>query len=105
MRKLAYRVHTKNYLLDNNTRHRDDYIPQLYIKLKNWNPPPASLITEDRMTLFEKRLREASRINSLQTHYFTSLTPSQKQTLNEFKHSKEFIVIPTDKNFRSCGDE
>jgi hypothetical protein len=50
------------------------------------------------MTLFEKRLREASQINSLQTHYFTSLTPSQKQTLNEFKHSKEFIVNPTDKN-------
>jgi len=98
MRKLAYRIRTKNYLLDNNTRHREDYIPQLYVKLKNWNPPPAPLITEERMTLFEKRLHDASRLNFCQKHYFTSLTPSQKQTLNEFKNSKEFIVIPTDKN-------
>jgi hypothetical protein len=50
------------------------------------------------MTLFEKRLREASRINTLQTHHFTSLNPLQRQTLNEFKNSKEFIIIPTDKN-------
>ena len=98
MKKLAYKVRTKQYLLDNNTSTRNDYIPQLYIKLKNWNPPPASLVTEERMTHFEKRLREASNINNSQTYHFTSLTPLQKQTLHEFKQSKEFIIIPTDKN-------
>jgi hypothetical protein len=70
----------------------------LYVKIKNWNPPPASASTEERMTLFEKKLREASRINTLQTHSFTSLSPLQRQTLKEFKNSKEFIIIPTDKN-------
>ena len=54
MKKLAYRIRTKNYLLDNNTRHQEDYIPQLNVKLKNWNPPPAPLITEERMTYLKK---------------------------------------------------
>ncbi len=41
-------VCTKQYLLDNNTLNRSDLIPQLYVKLKNWNPPPASTITDQR---------------------------------------------------------
>jgi len=98
MKKLAYRVRTKQYLLDNNTINRNYYIPQLYVKLQNWNPPPASATTKDRMTLFERRLREASRINTLLTHHFTSLNPLQRQTLKEFKNSREFIIIPTDEN-------
>jgi len=98
IKKLAYRIRTKQYLLDNDTINRNEYIPQLYVKIKNWNPPPASASTEERMTLFEKKLREASRINTLQTHSFTSLSPLQRQTLKEFKNSKEFIIIPTDKN-------
>jgi hypothetical protein len=98
MQKLAYKVRTKHYLLTNDRTQQTDYIPQLYIKLKNWFPPPAPLTTEDLMTVLEKNLHEASRINNQQNYNFTSLTPTQKTTLNEFKHSREFIILPTDKN-------
>jgi len=50
------------------------------------------------MTVFEKKIKKASRINNLQTHTFTSLTPNQKLTLNELKKSTEIIIMPTDKN-------
>jgi hypothetical protein len=96
IRKLAYRICTKNYLLTTNKTQGETYIPKLYVKLKNWNPPPASLTTEERITLFEKKLREATRINNLKSYMYTSLTPTQKLTLN--KHSTEFIILPTDKN-------
>ncbi len=46
----------------------------------------------------DKKIKEASRINNLQTHTFTSLTPNQKITLNELKQSTEFIIMPSDKN-------
>ncbi len=98
MQKLAYKIRTKHYLLTNDRTQHTEYIPQLYIKLKNWFPPPAPLTTEALMTVFEKNLREASRINNQQNYNFTSLTPTQKTTLNEFKHSREFIILPTDKN-------
>jgi len=98
MQKLAYKIRTKHYLLTNDRTQQTEYIPQLYIKLKNWFPPPAPLTTEALMTVFEKNLREASRINNQQNYNFTSLTPTQKTTLNEFKHSREFIILPTDKN-------
>jgi hypothetical protein len=96
--KLAYRIRTKNYLLTTNKTQGETYIPKLYIKLKNWNPPPASLTTEEHITLFEKKLREATRINNLQSYTYTSLTPTHKLTRNELKHSTEFIILPTDKN-------
>jgi len=98
MLKLAYKIRTKNHLITTGKTNANEYIPQLYIKLKNWNPPPAPLNTEERMTLFEKKIKEASRINNLQTHTFTSLTPNQKITLNELKQSTEFIIMPSDKN-------
>jgi hypothetical protein len=98
MQKLAYKVRTKHHLLTNDRTQWTEYIPQLYIKLKKRFPPPAPLTTEDRITLVENSLREASRINNLQNHTFTSLTPAQKTTLTEFKHSKEFIILPTNKN-------
>jgi hypothetical protein len=80
MQKLAYRVRMKHHLLTGNRTQQTEYIPQLYIKLKIWNPPPAMLTTEDWMTSFEKNLREASKINNLQNHNFTSLTPTKKKT-------------------------
>jgi hypothetical protein len=31
------------------------YIPQLYVKLKGWYPPPASLAIEEEITYFKKK--------------------------------------------------
>ena len=98
MLKLVYRIRTKHYLQTTDRMNNQEYIPQLYIKLKNWNPPPARPITEDKLTLLEKTLKETIRSNNLRPHTFSSLTPNQKITLNEFKQSEEFIILPTDKN-------
>jgi len=98
MLKLAYRIRTKHYLQMADRMDNQEYIPQLYVKLKNWNPPPARPITEDKLTLFEKTSKEAIRLNNLQPYAFSNLTPNQKITLNKFKQSEEFIILPTDKN-------
>ncbi len=56
MRKLAYRIRTKYYLQEHpSTNH--DYIPQIYVKLKGWDPPPAPLNVENAITEFEKQLK------------------------------------------------
>jgi hypothetical protein len=68
------------------------------VKLKDWNPTPASLNSEDFITRFEKDLKEAIRLDNLKPLTYTSLTPVQKSTLNELKHSKEFIIVPNDRN-------
>ncbi len=53
---MAYNIRTKQYLLKNNPSPSGTYIPQIYVKLKDWNPPPASTEIENRITLFEKHL-------------------------------------------------
>jgi hypothetical protein len=45
MFKRAYRIRTKHYLQTTDRTDNQEYIPQLYIKLKNWNPRPAHPIT------------------------------------------------------------
>jgi len=64
MQKLAYRIRTKFYL-QRNPSTKIDYIPQLYIKLKGWDPPPAPISVEDAITLFEKQLKIAIQHNML----------------------------------------
>jgi len=38
---LAYKIRTRQYLIQNNNNNTSPYIPQIYIKLKGWYPPPA----------------------------------------------------------------
>ncbi len=98
IKKLAYRIRTKQYLLTENRQSEREYIPQIYVKLKNWHPPPASLNIENRITAFEKHLKETVMINNNKTQKYINLTPTQKNTLRELQHSDEFIILPTDKN-------
>ena len=98
MQKLAYRIRTKFYLQCNPST-KNDYIPQLYIKLKGWDPPPAPLSVEDAITLFEKQLKIAIQRNMLNLRNKSSnLTDTQLHTLSLLKRSTEFVVMPTDKN-------
>jgi hypothetical protein len=46
--KMAYNIRTKQYLLKNNPSPSGTYIPQIYVKLKDWNPPPASTEIESK---------------------------------------------------------
>jgi len=34
------------------------YIKQIYVKNQTWHPPSASLLIEDKLTCFEKALKE-----------------------------------------------
>jgi len=98
LQKMAYRIRTKEHLLRNTRTDNTEYIPQLYVKLRNWNPPPASANIEEQLVQFEKQIKEASYKNHYQTHSYTSLTPLQTTTLHTLKSSKDFIIMPTDKN-------
>jgi hypothetical protein len=98
MLKLAYKIRTKHYLLNHNRHSTNEYIPQLYKKLQGWHPPPAPNNTEDKLTNFEKLLKEALHHNSKRKHLFRGLTPLQFKTLKELKNSQDFIILPTDKN-------
>jgi len=57
---MAYRIRTKEHLLRNTRTDNTEYIPQLYVKLRNWNPPPASANIEEQLVQFEKQIKEAS---------------------------------------------
>jgi len=98
LKKLAYRIRTKHFL-DTNVRHNNsEYIPQLYIKIKGWNPPPAPLIIENQITNFEKIIKTAIQTNADKRRKFFNLTSSQLHTLTFLKKSKDFIIQPSDKN-------
>jgi len=96
--KLAYKIRTKHYLDTNGRTSLDDYIPQLYIKLKGWNPPPAASHTETLLHSFETKLKEAIQNNTTERKKFYNLTKTQANTLKLLKNSKEFIILPSDKN-------
>jgi len=84
--------------MDNPHRPNQTYIPQIYIKLKDWHPPPASLNTENRITLFEKNVRQAVELNNHKQHPYTNLTSVQREVLKQLKQSKDLVILPTDKN-------
>ncbi len=47
--KLAYKIRTKQYLLQHNSKSSGAYIPQIYIR----NPPSTSLDIKNRITDFD----------------------------------------------------
>lgn len=104
LRQMAYKIRTKHYLTQNNTNNKNNidnassYIPQIYVKLQGWNPPPTSITVENRLTDFEKLLETAIQNNKRRKSNATNLTQSQQKTLNTLKHNFDFIIMPTDKN-------
>jgi hypothetical protein len=103
MHKLAYSIRNRQYIIDNNHNKRCAYIPQLYIKVQNWQPPPATNTIENELTNFEKTMERAienhkDKNKNKNKRPYNNLTPSQKATLKELKTSKDFVILPTDKN-------
>jgi len=86
-------IRTTQYLLSNKEQANTEYIPQIYVKLKNRYPPPASLTIENKMTNFEKQIKQSVALNNNKTQPYTNLTPLQKNIMRELKHSTEFILI------------
>jgi len=99
MQKLAYSICNKQYILENTQPNSIEYTPQLYVKLKRWNPPPATNQIEDQLTQFGKLMKRAiNHSTNKQKNIPNNLTHNQETTLRELKANKDFIILPTDKN-------
>jgi len=55
---MARSIRTRYYLKELNIDNSADYEKQIYLKNKGWHPPPAPLHIEDKLTMFEKTLKE-----------------------------------------------
>jgi hypothetical protein len=100
MLQLAYSIRTKCFLLQQGNLDDTNYEKQIYARNKHWNPPPASVLIEDKITEFEKALKEVQR-NIIQKNKkcnLNNLTPLQLQALKALKNNKNFTIKPTDKN-------
>jgi hypothetical protein len=60
MLKLAYSIRTRHYLKTTDDARDSNNIPQIYLKNKSWNPPPASTVIEHQLTVFEKSLKNTA---------------------------------------------
>jgi hypothetical protein len=98
--KLAQSIRTKHFLNTAGFGENSEYIPQIYLKNKTWDPPPASILIEDQITNFEKSLKKE--IELLQKKYknknISNLTPLQFKALKKLKQNTNLIIKPTDKN-------
>jgi hypothetical protein len=100
MLKLAYSIRTKHYLEENQIENDSKYIKQLYVKNRNWNPPPASNAIEEGITKCEKHLRKAhNSLLKMNIHKnLSNLTPLQSAALNSLKRNQHIVIKASDKN-------
>jgi hypothetical protein len=100
IRRMAYNIRTMYHLKECGATNNEDYIKQIYIKNKTWNPPPAPTQIEDKLTEFEKSLHSEhhSRVTKTSKINLNNLTLPQRQTLALLKGNTNFTIKPTDKN-------
>ena len=81
----------------NSTSH---YKKQIYIKNTNWHPSPAPLTIENKITEFEKALKDKQ--HHLETKYtkrnLSNLTPFQTKILLKLRQNTNIVIKPSDKN-------
>jgi hypothetical protein len=98
--KLAQSIRTRHFLNSTGTGKNSEYIPQIYLRSKTWDPPPASILLEDQITRFEKSLKKENEL--LQKKYknknISNLTPLQSKALKILKQNTNLIIKPMDKN-------
>jgi len=100
VQKMAYAIRT-TFQLQHLTQPDDStYIKQIYIKNKTWNPEPAPLHIEDKITSFEKILKteQNNLIHKLNGRNLRNLTYPQSVTLRLLKQNHNLTIKPTDKN-------
>jgi hypothetical protein len=97
---MAYSICTKYCLDEGSINNPNEYIKQLYIKNKNWNPPPAPNLIEEKITEFEKCLKKSynTLVEKATRTNLTNPTPLQASALKSLKNNKIIIIKPTDKN-------
>jgi len=100
MLRLARSIRTQYYLKENGTANDSTYEKQIYVRNANWHPPPAPWTIEEKLTDFEKALKQKHQ-NLLYKHQktnITNLTPIQAKAMRLLKNNKDIIIKPTDKN-------
>ncbi|MFN9982928.1 MAG: hypothetical protein ACK53Y_23570, partial [bacterium] len=100
MLRLARSIRTQYYLKENGTANDSTYEKQIYVRNANWHPPPAPWTIEEKLTDFEKALKQKHQ-NLLYKHQktnITNLTPIQTKAMRLLKNNKDIIIRPTDKN-------
>ena len=77
MLKLARSIRTKYYLAKITTGNSLEYEKQIYKKNLNWNPPPAPLIIEDKITEFEKAIKSFQKKKNIRQIQQSKITKPQ----------------------------
>ena len=97
---MAYAIRTTFHLQNSNLAKDSDYIKQIYVRNRNWNPDPAPLHIENKITTFEKILKERQneQICKLQNRNLRNLTHTQSSALRQLKKDENLTIKPTDKN-------
>jgi hypothetical protein len=100
IQKMAYAIRTQYNLQTIDKPNNSDYIKQIYIKNKSWNPEPAPLDIEDKITHFEKQLENQQKtlVSTTQSRNFRNLTYPQSVTLRRLKLDGNLTIKNTDKN-------
>jgi hypothetical protein len=99
-RKMAQSIRTTFYLRANRCATNDEYEKQIYVKLKNWNPPTAPIEIEEKITVFEKELKKKHQQLLLNNKHrnLLNLTPLQKNIKKLLRDNRDIVIKPTDKN-------
>ncbi len=97
---MAKSIRTKQYLAETGLDNNSTYIKQIYKKNPTWNPPPATLLIEDKITEFEKELKHLQQDINIKNKpkKMTNLTPIQTIALQKLKRNPNIVIKPTDKN-------
>ena len=100
VQKMAYSIRTKFQIDTIGQPTENNYIKQLYIQNKNWNPSPAPPIIKDKITVFDKMLKEAHQklTSKNKNKNLQNLTYDQSITLRLLKNNHLITIKPTDKN-------
>ena len=98
--EMAKSIRTKQYLAETGLDNNSTYIKQIYKKNPTWNPPPATLLIEDKITEFEKELKHLQQDINIKNKpkKMTNLTPIQTIALQKLKRNPNIVIKPTDKN-------
>ena len=100
VQKMAYSIRTRLFLDSIGHPANQEYEKQIYIKNSNWNPPPASLFLENKITEFEKELKKSQATQSKKFNRInlSNLNPIQATALKHLRRNNNFIIKATDKN-------
>ena len=90
----------REYTFRNVPDSEGNYIKQLYIANKHWQPNYASDTIENALDNFEARLKQEHA--KFQRKSLPNITPLQKQALNKLIKHPKFIVLQADKNMGVC---